>query len=65
LQAVGQITVNAPFVLTTSTTANLGALSAITQVGAFVYVTDASGGAQPCFYDGTNWRQVTDRTSIA
>jgi hypothetical protein len=65
LRAVGQVTVNAPFVLTTSTTAGLGSLSGITQRGAMVYVTDAVGGAQPCFFDGTNWRQVTDRTSIA
>jgi hypothetical protein len=65
LKAAGQITVNKPFVLTTATTSQLASLGATTQRGAMVYVIDASGGAQPCFYDGTNWRQVTDRTSIA
>jgi hypothetical protein len=52
-------------VLTTATTAQLSALGPTTQRGAMVYVIDASGGAQPCFYDGTNWRLCTDRTSIA
>jgi hypothetical protein len=64
-KAVGQITVNKPFVLTTATTAQLSVLGATTQRGAMVYVIDAAGGAQPCFYDGTNWRLCTDRTSIA
>jgi hypothetical protein len=64
-RAAGQITVNKPFVLTTATTAQLSALGATTQRGAMLYVIDASGGAQPCFYDGTNWRLCTDRTSIA
>jgi hypothetical protein len=65
LNAVGQVKVNAPFVLTTATTAQLSALSGTTQRGAMVYVIDASGGAQPCFFDGTNWRQVVDRVLIA
>jgi hypothetical protein len=64
-KAVGQITVNKPFVLTTATTSQLVALGATTQRGAMIYVIDAAGGAQPCFYDGTNWRLCTDRTSIA
>jgi hypothetical protein len=64
-RAVGQITVNKPFVLTTATTAQLSALGATTQRGAMLYVIDAAGGAQPCFYDGTNWRLCTDRTNIA
>lgn len=29
--------------------------------GAMVYVSDETGGAVPCFSDGTNWRRVTDR----
>jgi hypothetical protein len=65
LKAAGQITVNAPFVLTTATTAQLASIGAITQRGAMVYVTDASGGAQPCFYNGTNWFTVNGRTQIA
>jgi hypothetical protein len=65
LRAVGQVTVNAPFVLTTSTMANLASLSGITQAGAMVYVTDATGGAQPCYYTGANWYTVNGRTQVA
>ena len=64
-KAVGQIKVNAPFVLTTSTTANLTSLNGITQRGAMVYVTDATGGEQPCFFDGSHWFTVNGRTQIA
>lgn len=31
----------------------------------FVYVYDATGGAQMVFSDGTNWRAFTDRAIIA
>jgi hypothetical protein len=65
LKASGQITVNAPFVLTTATTAQLASIGGITQRGAMVYVTDASGGAQPCYFNGTNWFTVNGRTQIA
>jgi hypothetical protein len=64
LRAVGQITVNRPFVLTTATTAQLSTLGLTTQAGALVFVVDAAGGAQPCFFDGTNWRLSTDRTVV-
>jgi hypothetical protein len=30
-----------------------------------VYVIDAAGGAQPCFFDGASWRLFTDRTVIS
>lgn len=65
LRAVGHITVNRPFVLTTATTAQLPALGLTTRQGAMVYVIDAAGGAQPCFYDGVGWRLFTDRTVIS
>ena len=65
LKATGQVTVNAPFVLTTSTTAGLSSISGITQRGALVYVTDATGGAQPCFFDGSHWFTMSGRTQIA
>lgn len=29
--------------------------------GTPAYVTDETGGAVPAFFDGTNWRRVTDR----
>jgi hypothetical protein len=30
-----------------------------------VYVIDATGGAQPCFYDGTHWFTMNGRSQIA
>lgn len=33
--------------------------------GALIIVTDESGGAQPAFWDGSNWRRVTDRAVIS
>jgi len=30
-----------------------------------VFVSDASGGSIPAFWDGTNWRRVTDRAIIS
>lgn len=34
-------------------------------VGGMIYVTDETGGAVPAFYDGTNWRRVTDRAIVS
>jgi len=64
LKSAGQITVNSPFVLTASTTAGLSAIGPITQQGAMVFVIDATGGAQPCYYDGVHWYTVNGRTQI-
>ena len=33
--------------------------------GTVAYCTDETGGAQPVFYDGTNWRRMTDRITIS
>lgn len=33
--------------------------------GALIYVTDETGGAIPAFYDGANWRRVTDRAIVS
>lgn len=30
-----------------------------------IYVTDETGGAVPAFFDGTNWRRVTDRAIVS
>jgi hypothetical protein len=49
----------APFTLYSRTVAQLAALTA--SVGAMVYCTNEIGGAVPVFFDGTNWRKVTDR----
>ena len=32
--------------------------------GLTVFVTDAPGGAQPCFYDGTNWFTISGRIQL-
>lgn len=32
---------------------------------AMAFVTDATGGAQPFFSDGTNWRRFSDLTVIS
>lgn len=33
--------------------------------GAMIYVSDETGGAIPCFSDGTDWRRVSDRAIAA
>lgn len=34
------------------------------KVGTLVMVTNASGGAQPAFFDGAAWRRLTDRAVV-
>jgi hypothetical protein len=51
--------VNKPFEFKSYTVANLPT-SGI-GAGAMAYCTDETGGAVPVFYDGSNWRRVTDR----
>ncbi len=52
--------VNKPFELQSYTVADLP--TAGIGAGAMAYVTNDAGGAVPCFYDGSAWRRVTDRT---
>lgn len=33
--------------------------------GMQIYVTNETGGAVPAFFDGTDWRRVTDRAVIS
>jgi len=35
------------------------------EMGTLAYCTNETGGAQPVFYDGTNWRRMTDLTVIS
>lgn len=44
----------------------VSSLSSITSpvAGLMVFVTDAPGGAQPCFFDGSNWFTMSNRTEI-
>jgi hypothetical protein len=55
LKAAGQITTNAPFVLSTCTTSTLAVLGAVSQRGAMVFAIDAVGVQQPVYFDGTYW----------
>ena len=41
--------------------ATVGTLPSAAPAGQWIYVSDETGGAIPCFSDGTNWRRVTDR----
>ena len=44
----------------------VGQLSILTPAaGTMAYCTDETGGSQPVFYDGTNWRRMTDRIVIS
>ena len=52
-----------PFTLWSRTVAQL--LVTSTTAGAMAYCTNESGGAVPVFYDGSDWRRVTDRNIIS
>lgn len=41
--------------------ATVATLPSASPAGQWIYVSDETGGAIPCFSDGTNWRRVTDR----
>ena len=64
LKAAGNITTNAPFVLPSYTMSTLSTIVSPV-VGSMVFVTDATGGAQPCYYAGTHWYTVNGRTQVA
>ena len=63
LSPTTQILNNAPMRLMSRTVAQLSALTAT--AGAIVYVSDETGGGVVAFYDGTNWRRVTDRVVVS
>jgi hypothetical protein len=63
LSAVGNISVNRPFVLSTCTTSTLVTLALTTRPGAMMFATNAVGVAQPVYFDGTYW-WTYDRTRI-
>ena len=48
--------------LRSSTVAGVPATGA---AGQMIYVTDETGGAVPAFWDGSNWRRVTDRAVVS
>lgn len=59
----GNASVRVTNVLPSYTTSTLSTATPLT-AGLMVFVTDAPGGAQPCFYDGSNWFTVNGRTQI-
>jgi hypothetical protein len=63
LSPASQILNDAPMRLMSRTVAELAALTVT--AGAIVYVSNETGGAVVAFYDGTNWRRVTDRAVVS
>jgi hypothetical protein len=63
LSPATQILNAAPMRLMSRTVAELAALTVT--AGAIVYVSNETGGAVVAFYDGTNWRRVTDRVVVS
>jgi len=63
LDPTDEIINDAPMKLVSKTVSQLGSL--VSSAGAMVYCTDESGGAIPAFYDGTNWRRVSDRAIVS
>ena len=63
LDPTNEIINDAPMKLKGYTVTQLGSLTS--SAGAMVYCTDESGGSIPAFYDGTNWRRVSDRAIVS
>ena len=63
LDPTSEIINDAPMKLKGYTVAQLGTLTS--SAGAMVYCTDETGGSIPAFYDGTNWRRVSDRAIVS
>lgn len=58
-----EIVNNLPIKLVSKTVTELGSLVAST--GSMVFCIDESGGSIPAFYDGSNWRRVSDRAIVS
>ena len=63
LDPTSEIINDAPMKLKGYTVAQLGSLTS--SASAMVYCTDETGGSIPAFYDGTNWRRVSDRAIVS
>jgi hypothetical protein len=59
MSPAGSLVINGPTTLKSYTVVQLASVSPA--AGSMAYCTNESGGAVPVFYDGTNWRRVTDR----
>ena len=62
VQISDNLTMGGLLTLSNKTVAQLLLLTPAT--GTVAYCTNETGGAQPVFYDGTNWRRMTDLTVI-
>jgi hypothetical protein len=58
----GTVQTSAIPVLPSYTTAQLATNFSTTATGTFVFVTNAPGGAQPCYFNGTSWKTVAGTT---
>jgi hypothetical protein len=58
------ISVSNPFVLYNYTVSTLNTIIS-TSTGAIVLVTNAPGGSQPCFFNGTDWLTVGTLTQVS
>lgn len=47
------------------TVAQATGLGASNHTLGFIWISDETGGAQPAYSDGTNWRRFSDRTIIS
>jgi hypothetical protein len=63
LNPVTEILNNQPMRLVNRTVSQLQ--STVVSIGSTAFCTNESGGSVPVFYDGTNWRRVTDRAVIS
>lgn len=63
LDPVDEIINDAPMQLVSKTVTELGTL--VASVGSIVYCTDEVGGATIAFYDGSDWRRVSDRAVVS
>ena len=60
LQVVGSASFSGPLKLASFTLATVPAASSGPQ--GLIYISNLTGGAEPCFSDGTKWRRCSDRT---
>ena len=63
VQISDNLTLGGLLTLSNKTVAQLLLLTPAT--GTVAYCTNETGGAQPVFYDGTNWRRMTDLIVIS
>jgi len=65
VEITGKLTMGGLLILSNQTVAQLNTLAPTAAAGTMAFCTDETGGAQPVFYDGTNWRRMTDRIVIS